>query len=264
MRSDLPIISPPEPFERRTEVEKYGALYRLGLIGLVVVIGLVTWFAVGLWSTRHVWRDVFVLHDRTRTEVERLNAAYRLSVNPEVTPRQAWDIALRKDVPTAGRYLLAESLNERIAADDPRAYSVAVAYSKDWPGWLRMLMVRPLVEASAEGFALPVEPLEALRRDPDPYVALWATGAVASRPTGPQRGSALQWLARRAVGGTELSPLAAMMLEIAESRGEDRRENRIEVIDRATAWTRAHHPEARKAFAEWEIRAGGVVARGRR
>ncbi len=104
MPSDLPILpdrptAPPRP---KTTAEKYGGLYYLGVAGLIVVVGLLAWFGLGVWSLRAVWRNVYVLHDPERTEAERVEAAYRLSRNPDVTQRQYWDIALRKELPAAG------------------------------------------------------------------------------------------------------------------------------------------------------------------
>src|SRR4051812_49819420 len=56
----LPIVTPDPP--RRSTVEKYGGIYFLGLAGLVVVVGLVSWFAAGVWSLRAVWSGIYILH----------------------------------------------------------------------------------------------------------------------------------------------------------------------------------------------------------
>src|SRR4051794_38976057 len=72
--SDLPIIRlDPEP--RRSTREKYGAVYFLGIGGLVVLIGLIAWFAREAWSLRDVWANVYRLHDPARPDAERIEAA---------------------------------------------------------------------------------------------------------------------------------------------------------------------------------------------
>ena len=163
MPSDLPIITP-DPFERRTQAQKYGGAYYLGIGGLAVVIALVGTFALQAWSLRDVWNDVYILHDPKRPDDDRIQAAWRLSRSPKVSQRQYWDIALRKPLPPLARYLMAESLTDDAVTPDPRGYAMAVAYSKDWPSWLRLLILRPTLVAGAGGVELPVAPFEDLKK----------------------------------------------------------------------------------------------------
>src|SRR5262249_1328295 len=93
---------------RRSEREKYGGLYVLGIAGLVVIVALVAWFGYGLWSLRDVWANIYLLHDAHRSDAERIQAAYTLSRDPRMTPRQSWDICLRRTLPDLARYLIAE------------------------------------------------------------------------------------------------------------------------------------------------------------
>ena len=176
----LPIVTPDPP--RRSAVEKYGGMYLLGLAGLVVVVGLVSWFAIGVWSLRAVWSDIYILHDESRPVAERVQAAYALGRDPRVTPPQRWEMCLRKPLPELARYVLAESLTAEIVRADPRHYSLMVARSPGWPDWLRLLLVRPLAYGAAEGLARPREALVELGRHHDPAIRLWADFARSASP----------------------------------------------------------------------------------
>src|SRR5262249_36981592 len=143
---DLPILNPggrvtPAP---RGQREKYGALFYLGIAGLLLLLVLIGWFAYGVWSHRDLWAEVYVLHNRGRTESDRIEAAYRLSRNPRLADAQKMEISLRRDLPDLARYLLAEAVSTEAVARDPRAYAMAVARSPGWPDWLRLLLARRL------------------------------------------------------------------------------------------------------------------------
>src|SRR4051794_21868382 len=85
----LPIVTP--DVARKSMREKYGALYFLGIGGLLVLILIIGWFAWNAWSMRTVWTNVYVLHDPSRPELARLQAAYELGRDPRVNQRQLWD-----------------------------------------------------------------------------------------------------------------------------------------------------------------------------
>src|SRR5919112_355497 len=124
--SDLPIINPEFPGDgkrwpslpvirvdtpRKTQAEKYGGLYYLGIAGLFVLVGLIGWFAYGVWSLRDVGARIYVLHDRRRPEAERIQAAGALARDPRVNQRQLWDMCVREQgLPPLARYLIAEAL----------------------------------------------------------------------------------------------------------------------------------------------------------
>lgn len=257
IHSDLPIVTPDPP--RKTASEKYGGLYYLGIGGLAVLIILVGWFGWGLWTLRSVFHEVYVLHDRDRPDGDRIEAAYRLSHNPQLAPKQAWEMALRKPLPELARYLLAESLTERIVGEDPRAYVKAVAYSEGWPNWLRLVLLRPVAYAAGQEYGLPQEPLASLARDKDPVISLWAAFVSSAEGAGKSETSAAakRELERVAAGASAEQPLADLFLRALSVEGEDRQR----LLDRATAWTREHHAETAKLWEGWEERSGRLVRR---
>ena len=134
----LPILSPAEipPPPRKSQREKYGGLFYVGIAGIVLLCAMVGWFAYGFWSLRDIWEDVYVLHNPRRDELDRVQAAYRLSRDPRVNDAQRMEICLSRDVPDLARYLLAEAISIDEVAADPRSFSLAVARSPDWPDWL--------------------------------------------------------------------------------------------------------------------------------
>lgn len=244
----LPIVTPDPP--RRSAVEKYGGMYLLGLAGLVVVVGLVSWFAIGVWSLRAVWSDIYTLHDESRPTPERVRAAYALSRDGRVTPPQRWEMCLRKPLPELARYVLAESLTAEIVRADPRHYSLMVARSPGWPDWLRLLLVRPLAYGAAEGLASPRDPLVELGRHHDPAIRLWADFARSASPdvaTDPAAGKELEHTATHDGPDREL---AVLLREALRAEGTERARR----LDRATLWLRDHHPDSARLWETWEVR----------
>lgn len=239
----LPVI-PLEPWEQRSNLEKYGGFFYLAIGGLVLMLGMILWFAWGVWSTREVWRDVYLLHDPNRSEVDRVNAADRLARNPDATDRQRYDIALKRDLPAPARYLLAESLSAEAASADPRAFALAVARSEGWPGWLRLLMLRPLALGAGDGEAISQEPLRELAGHDDPVIRLWAlyTLAESSRYNTNEEKSL-----RSSVDGTN-PELASILVRALDAVSRD---DRLELLDQATRWVRTHHPNSRAVWEGW-------------
>jgi len=250
----LPIVQPGAP--GRTDREKYGALFYLGVGGLALVVALVGWFAWDAWSLRAVWSNVYALHDGHRGEAERVQAASALSRDPRVNQRQLWDIALRKPLPPLARYVVAEALTAEAAAADPRGFGAAVARSEGWPVWLRLLLTRPLAYAAALGRPVPREPLAELSRHPDPAVALWARYALAAAPGGdPQAEAGLRSEALR--DGPE-HDLARMLAEALDAPGKP---ERLRALDAATRWLRRHHPAAAPLWQAWDVEGDRLVPR---
>ena len=161
----LPIVTP-DPI-RLSDREKYGALFYLGVAGLVVIVSLVGWFASQAWSHRMLWTNVYILHDPHRSEADRVKAAYALAHDPRVNQRQLWDNALSKPLPPLARYLLAEALTAESASAAPRDYAAAVARSEGWPVWLRLLLTRPLAYSAALDLPIARDHLATLSRNPD-------------------------------------------------------------------------------------------------
>lgn len=251
----LPIITP-DPI-RRPESERYGGLYYLGAAGLIVVVGLLTWFLWAVWSHRAVWVNVYVLHDPVRSEADRVAAAYGLAHDPGVNQRQLWDIALRRDLPPLARYVVAEGLTEEAAAADPGGYGEAVARSEGWPVWLRVLLTRPLAYRAAIGRPVPRRSLELLARHDDWAVALWASFALAAAPEADD--AARDSIRRAATSDGPDRPLAVLLDRALDAR---RLDERFDALDRATLWLRDHHPDASTLWKGWSVVDGRLVRAG--
>jgi hypothetical protein len=239
----LPIISAGAP--RKSEAEKYGSLFYLGIAGLVVLVGLVAYFGYGVWSLRDVWANIYRLHSKDLTEVERVQAAYDLSREPRVTQRDYWEMCLRKPLPPLARYLLAERISAATVAADPRAYALVVSRSEGWPDWLRAQLARPLAYAAADGVAIPREPLQELSRNPDPAVALWADFALACQ----RDGEAARRLETRARAEGPDRAFAQDLLDALGS-GDAARRTRL---DEASLWLRRHHRDSARVWQGWRI-----------
>jgi hypothetical protein len=252
---DLPIINPgegpaPVTAPARGQREKYGALFYLGIAGLVVLLALIGWFGHGIWSNRDIWADVYVLSDAKRSEGDRLDAALRLSRNPRLDDGARMEMSLRKDLPELARYLLAESVSTDLVAHDPRSHALAVARSEGWPDWLRLLLSRRLAYGAGRGYAIPREALDELRRHSDPMIGLWATYSLAVLPrSGPDPAMTAE-LERSARVPGATGELAARLLDALRATGEERERR----LDEATDWLRRHHPQADEIWRGREVR----------
>lgn len=252
MPSDLPIITPP-PEPRRSVSERYGGLFYLGVAGLLVLVGLLAWFASGLYRLRGVWQAVYALHDASRSESDRIQAALDLSRSAEVTQRQYWDMALRTTNPPLARYLLAESLTSEAVWDDPKGYALAVCRSPGWPDWFRWLIARPLAYAASEGMTFPPDQARELyERFSDPLQRQWMAFVILE---GKVRDPALIEKARADLhvepGGplTPATELARMLQKAREEKDIHRRERRL---NRATRWMRTADPALAAVWKGWK------------
>ncbi len=250
----LPIVTPDPP--RLTEREKYGGLFYLGIIGLSVIGLLIGWFGYGVWTTRHVWIAVFTLHDPSQGEAARIQAAYALSRDPRVNQRQLWDICLRTRLPSLARYVLAESLTGEAASADPRTYALTVARSAGWPDWLRVLLLRPMAYAAGRGVAFPHEPLDELRRHPDPVVGLWA--ACVQAEVDRQAADPRRALEQACATDGPNRELACMLQEAVRSEDPDAR---TRALDQATRWLRTHHAPSAQLWEGWAVEGSQLVPR---
>ncbi len=260
---DLPILNPnevpaPPTAPARSQREKYGALFYLGIAGIVLLLALIGWFGHGVWSNRDIWADVYAVNDAKRPEGDRLDAALRLARNPRLDDGPRMEMALRKDLPDLARYLLAESVSTDLVAHDPRSYALTVARSEGWPDWLRLLLARRLAYGAGRGYDVSREALGELRGHSDPMIGLWATYSSAVLPrSGPDPAlTADLEKAARAQGPT--GELARRLLEALRATGEERERR----LDEATEWLRRHHPEAAEIWRGREVRDQNVVRVG--
>jgi len=249
----LPIVTP-DPPARRSEGEKYGALFYLGIAGLVVLVGLIGWFAYGVWSLNRVWKDIYILHDEHRTEAERVQAAFELSRDPRLGAEQKWEIVLRKPLPEIARYVLAESLTPEIYARDRTAYVAMVAKSKDWPAWLRVLALRPVAFGTHQGDLIAPERLAPLRENPDPVIALWANFCAARSGDRGAAEAVKMAVVDQDSPHVEMARQLLRALENPDAAG-------TRALNDATSWLRAGYPPAARVWANWEIRGDRLVAK---
>ncbi len=252
----LPIVTPDPPrASGRSETEKYGSLFYLGAAGLAILIALVSWFGWQAWALRDVWASVYVLHDSSRSDADRIGAAYALSRDPRVNQRQLWDIACcGGNLPPLARYMIAESLTAEAASADPRGYGVAVARSEGWPVWLRLLMVRPMAYATALDLPVNRESLKTLCMNPDRATALWATYALAEGPDG----DAASADALRRAASTD-TPERALAVDLASALDETRFKARLSALDAATLQLRTLQPDAARLWEGWKVADGRLV-----
>jgi hypothetical protein len=246
----LPIITPDPAPPRRSQAERFGGLFYLGIGGLAVLLALVGWFGWRLWQLRPVWERVYLLNDPSRPEAERVQAAYDLAREPEFNDRQRWDLALSRVPPPLARYLLAESLTAEAIAADPSAYALAVARSEGWPDWLRLLLIRPMALDDGR-LGLPRDPLAELRAHPDPAINLWAAYVQAVARDDPEAAAFLRSPAGADAG---MGELGASLAGALDARGEARRA----LLDRATLWQRRHHADSARLWDGWVVRGDSV------
>ena len=233
----LPILNQSE-LPALNQREKYGGLFYLGIGGLLVLIVLVSWFSFNVWNLRDVWRDVYALHDGSRPEAERIQAAFRLSRDSRLGDAQLMEMSLDRRIPDLARYLLAEAVSTDAVARDPRSYAFTVARSPDWPDWLRLVLARRLAYGAGRGYEIPREALDELAKHTDPMIALWAKYALAESPDGDAVLS--KELEKAAAEPGETATLAKFLLTALPASETTRKPT----LDDATDWMRRHHPGA--------------------
>lgn len=248
----LPIINNPQA-PQRSQREKYGTLFYLGILGLSVLVMLVGWFGYRVWTLRDVWARVYVLSDVHEPEARRIQAAFSLGHDPRVEQRQLWDLSLRREIPQLARDILAEGIGPELVAEDPQSFVTAVARSPDWPDWLRLALVRPLAYAATRGHAISRERLMELCRLDDPVLRLWALYALAVQPRpDDQTKVELEQVAKSPTPERELADLFLAAIGSDEP-------HRLETLDRATLWNREHHPSTARLWEGWMVRGPELV-----
>ncbi len=239
----LPIVTVDPP--RKTQREKYGSFFYLGIAGLLISVGLVGWFAWQTWSLRHVWTNVYILHDESRPTDDRIAAAYALARDGRVTGQQRWDIALRRPLPDLARYLVAESVTTDLVKADPAEFARVVALSEGWPEWLRLLGLRAMAVSSSEGTTFPPDAIESLAKHADPLFALWADYIRAVSGDGDRRAAA-----RIREHAEEQGPDARSASELAQAIEAGSFE-RATHLAAATRLIRTDSPEAARVWEGW-------------
>lgn len=248
----LPIINTPQA-PARSQREKYGTLFYLGILGLIVLVTLVGWFGYRVWSLRDVWAKIYVLNDAREPEARRIQAAFSLGHDPRVEQRQLWDLSLRRGLPELARAILAAGIGAELVAEDPQGYVTAVARSPDWPDWLRLALARPMAYAATRGHAVSRERLGELCRLKDSVLRLWALYALAVQPRpDPQTAVEIERVAKSSAPEHELAELLLAAIRTDEA-------HRLKILDRATLWNREHHPATVRLWQGWTVREGTLV-----
>ncbi len=246
---ELPIVTPDPPPSKRSETEKYGGLFYLGIAGLVVVVGLVAWFGIGVWQLRDLWTNIYRLNQKDLPEVERVNAAWAIRHDPGSSQRQLWDLAMSRVPPDLARYLLAEGLTAEAIRADPTGYVLSVARSQGWPEWLRLLLMRPMAYDDGK-IALAPEPLKELRRNSDPFVRLWAA-YIQARVLDVREPR--EFLLGQAEQPGDQGEMARRLLQALDSPSKT---GRLRTLDQATLWMRRHHPASAQVWNGWSEQNG--------
>ena len=245
---ELPIVSIDPAPPKLSQSEKYGGLFYLGIAGLAIVVGLVGWFGWSAWSLRAVWSNVYILHDESRSEDDRIRAAFALSQDLRVNGQQRWDIGLRKPLPPLARYVIAESWTTDIVKSDPSLFAAIVAFSEGWPDWLRLLGVRAMAVAAAEGTSYPDKPLESLANHTDPFFKLWVDyiQSVSGDET------AIIRLKKAELSNGPTAPIAKELSRAIEAGSFERTKH----LGEATRLLRGLDPEAARIWVGWTERDG--------
>jgi hypothetical protein len=233
--------------------EKYGSFFYLGIAGLLVSLALVIQFGVSIYATRDLWYAVYALNDPKKTDAERIEAAWVIARSPSANDRQRSDLALRKDLPDLARYILAEGLTSDAIRTDPKAYALMVAKSEGWRDWLRLMMARPMAYGVAEGYRIAWEPLDELRENQDPAIALLATYTRADMGSGDE--AAKKALSDAAEKPGPFQPLAKLLESATRLEGDAKAQK----LDEATRWLRSNHPEAKPLWRGWEEIGGKLM-----
>src|SRR5271157_2054308 len=248
----LPIINNPQAPQRSQRV-KYGTLFYLGIVGLILLVTLVAWFGYRVWSLRDVWAKIYVLNDAREPEARRIQAAFSLGRDPRFEQRQLWDLSLRRGLPELARHILAEGIGAELVAEDPQGYVTAVARSPGWPDWLRLALARAMAYAATRGHAISRERLGELCRLDDPILRLWALYALAVQPRpDPQTAVEIERIAKSSAPEHELAELLLAAIRTDEA-------HRLKILDRATLWNREHHPATVRLWQGWTVREGTLV-----
>ncbi len=239
----LPIVTIDPP--RKTQREKYGSFFYLGIAGLLILLALLSWFGWQAWSLREIWTNVYVLHDESRPTDERIAAAYVLARDGRVVAQQRWDIALRRPLPDLARYLVAESLTTDLVKAEPAQFAKTVAFSEGWPGWLRLLGLRAMALAAAEGATFPADAPDALAGKSDPLFSCWVDYIRAVSGDGDRAAAAR--LRERAEGHGPEARTAGELSRAIEAGSFERATH----LDAATRLIRADSPEAAHVWEGW-------------
>jgi hypothetical protein len=244
---ELPIVTAPA-VSSRSEAEKYGTLFYLGLGGLVVVLALVTWFAVSVYQLRDLWAGVYALNDLTRPEAERIEAGMWLSRDARLDDHQRFEMSLSREIPERARYVLAESVGTEAVARDPRTFALAVARSPNWPVWLRLLYTRLLTYSAAKGYQIPVPALKELAANDDSMTRIWAAAAILYLDHPPEGLS--EDLSQQLLSGSQLpgpdGELCKRMIAAKNASADER----TAIFDAATLWLRQNHADAARVWKE--------------
>ncbi len=247
---DLPIISIDPP--RKTQREKYGSFFYVGIAGLVVLGLLIAWFSWSVWSLRAIWANVYRIHDATLPDPERIAAAKLLSDDTRYADAQAIELCIDRRLPDKARYVLSERLRESLVSNDPPGYVQLLVDSKTEPSWLRVLLARPLAYAAIEGIPLPKKGLVLLESDQDPNIVAWVLSAEVLSDQDPSARVRLEAKAKETGPG---STMAKELLGVLDSAPSQRRRKldhltlRIRQIlpEAADVWNSSSSKEATKA-----------------
>jgi len=113
----------------------------------------------------------------------------------------------------------------------------------------------PAAYGAAEGLAVPREPLLELGRHDDPTIRLWVDFARSASPDVAGDPTAGKELERTATSNGPDQELAALLREALRAEGGER----ARLLDRATLWLRAGHPDAARIWEAWEVQGGRLA-----
>lgn len=154
----LPPSAAPPPAPKRGSRARYGLLFPLGIVGLVLLVGWVGWFAYRAWALRDVWQAIAIVHDPAQPMDRRLASARFLANDSRATEDQLEPMVFESRLPMRLRVVLADGLAR--PADLPNRLPRRMDRYDTIPLAIRLTLLMRMAEAAEPEVRWQATPLE--------------------------------------------------------------------------------------------------------